>query len=115
MSPLFTDIYPDTTLQCATFGGHVEILAVDELTALRRDVSIHQIQARVAQFKKAFDIQPDSSRKELERAARTSVAFDKLAFEHDLGSPAYFYNGTGNAENEDALSSIIPGNSLFSE
>jgi L-arabinose isomerase len=25
------DIYPDTTLQCATFGGHMEIVEVDEL------------------------------------------------------------------------------------
>ena len=33
--------------------------------------------------------------------------------EHDLGSLAYFYSGTGNAENEDAISSIILGNSLL--
>ncbi|MBI5381128.1 MAG: arabinose isomerase, partial [Opitutae bacterium] len=30
------DIYSDVTLQCATFGTHVEILEVDELAALRR-------------------------------------------------------------------------------
>jgi L-arabinose isomerase len=33
--------------------------------------------------------------------------------EHDLGSLAYFYSGTGNADNEDAISSIILGNSLL--
>ena len=33
--------------------------------------------------------------------------------EHDLGSLAYYYMGTGNAENEDAISSIILGNSLL--
>ena len=31
------DIYSDTTLQCATFGGHMEIVEVDELAALRRE------------------------------------------------------------------------------
>ena len=29
------DVYSDLTLQCATFGGHIEIVEVDELAALR--------------------------------------------------------------------------------
>ena len=33
------DIYTDVTLQCATFGTHVEILEVDELSARRREVT----------------------------------------------------------------------------
>jgi L-arabinose isomerase len=107
------DIYSDTTLQCATFGGHMEILEVDELAALRREVLPRQIKARVEQFKKVFDVQADCSNAELERAAKTSVALDRLVKEHDLGSLAYFYSGTGNAENEDAISSIILGNSLL--
>jgi L-arabinose isomerase len=107
------DIYADTTLQCATFGGHMEILEVDELAALRRDVSAKQIKDRMAHFKKVFAVQSDCSTTELERAAKTSVALDRLVKAHDLGSLAYFYNGTGNAENEDAISSIILGNSLL--
>ncbi len=107
------DIYSDTTLQCATFGGHIEILEVDELAALRREVSAKQIKERVAKFKKVFDVQSDCSNKELERAAKTSVALDRLVKDHDLGSLAYFYSGTGNTENEDAISSIILGNSLL--
>jgi L-arabinose isomerase len=107
------DIYSDTTLQCATFGGHLEILEVDELAALRREVSARQIKDRVAHFKKVFDVQSGCSQSELERAARTSVALDKLVAGHELGSLAYFYNGTGNFENEDAISSIILGNSLL--
>ena len=107
------DIYSDTTLQCATFGGHLEILEVDELAALRRDVSAKQIKDRVAHFQKVFDVQSDCAQAELERAAKTSVALDRLVKEHDLGSLAYFYSGTGNAENEDAISSIILGNSLL--
>jgi len=107
------DIYSDTTLQCATFGGHMEILEVDELAAMRRDVSMKQIKERVEKFKKVFAVQADCSQAELERAAKTSVALDRLVKEHDLGSLAYFYSGTGNAENEDAISSIILGNSLL--
>jgi L-arabinose isomerase len=107
------DIYSDTTLQCATFGGHIEILEVDELAARRRDVTAKQIAERMAHFKRAFDVQSDCSAKELQRAAKTSIALDRLVKEHDLGSLAYFYNGTGNAENEDTISSVILGNSLL--
>jgi len=107
------DIYSDTTLQCATFGGHLEIVEVDELAALRREVDDAAITARVAHFHECFDVQADCSQEELERAARTSVALDRLVEEHDLGSLAYYYMGTGNPENEDAISSIILGNSLL--
>lgn len=107
------DIYSDMTQQCANFGGHIEIVEVDELAALRREVNAKQIKDRVALFAKSFAVQSDCSKFELERAARTSVALDRLAKEHDLGSMAYYYMGTGNAENEDAISSIILGNSLL--
>jgi L-arabinose isomerase len=60
-----------------------------------------------------FDVQPDCPALELRRAACTSVALDRLAQEHELGSLAYYYMGTGNAENQDAINSIILGNSLL--
>ena len=107
------DIYSDLTQQCACFGGHVEIVEVDELAALRGKVTKKEIKNRVAQFRKAFDVQPDCALSELERAARTSVALDSLAKDHQLGSLAYYYMGTGNPANEDAISSIILGTSLL--
>ena len=70
-------------------------------------------EARVAHFRVSFDIQPDCPQEELERAARTSVALDRLVEIHQLGSLAYYYQGTGNPENEDAVSSIILGTSLL--
>ena len=107
------DIYSDLTQHCATFGGHIEILEVDELAALRRDVTPQQVRCRVAQIADIFDVQPDCQASELERAARTSVALDALVERHDLGSLAYYYMGVGVDENEDAISSIIVGNSLL--
>jgi len=107
------DIYTDTTRQCAVFGGHMEILEVDELAALRREVKAGAIKSRVAEFKKVFEVGADCPPAELDRAARTSLALDRLVAEHDLGSLAYYYMGTGNADNEDAISSIILGNSLL--
>jgi len=107
------DIYSDLTQHCATFGGHIEVLEVDELADLRRQVTARAIAARVAEFHERFDVQPDCPAAELERAARTSVALDRLVRQHRLGSLAYYYMGTGNPENEDAISSIILGNSLL--
>jgi L-arabinose isomerase len=107
------DIASDLTQHCAHFGGHMEIVEVDELAALRRDIPAKQIKARVAEFHRVFEVQPDCPKPELERAARTSLALDRLVKDHDLGSLAYYYMGTGNADNEDAISSIILGNSLL--
>jgi L-arabinose isomerase len=107
------DIYSDLTLQCATFGGHMEMIEVEELAALRRGISAKQTRERVAYFKKVFDVQADCAGAELERAARTSLALDRLVREHALGSMAYYQMGTGSAENEDVISSIILGNSLL--
>jgi L-arabinose isomerase len=107
------DIYSDVTLQCAVFGGHAEIIEVDELAALRREVRASAIKRKLAEFRTAFEIQPDCARAELERAARTSVALDHLVAKHELGSLAYYYQGTGNPDNADAISSIILGTSLL--
>jgi L-arabinose isomerase len=107
------DIYTDLTQQCAVFGGHMELIEVDELAALRTDVTDAQINDRVAHFHEKFDVQPDCAPEEVARAARTSVALDRLVEIHDLGSLAYYYMGSGNPANEDAISSIILGNSLL--
>ncbi|MGC8624901.1 MAG: arabinose isomerase [Phycisphaerae bacterium] len=107
------DIYSDLTQQCAGFGGHIEILEVDELAALRAEVSAADIARRVEHIHAVFDVQSDCPTEELSRAARTSVALDQLVEKHHLGSLAYYYMGTGNLANEDAISSIILGNSLL--
>lgn len=107
------DIYTDITLQMATFGGHIEIIEVDELSALRKSINIISVQERVNHFKEVFDIGQDCSLEELQRAARTSLALDQLTDMYQLGSMAYYYKGTGIAENEDTMSSIILGTSLL--
>jgi L-arabinose isomerase len=107
------DIYSDLTLQCATFGGHIEIIEVEELASLRRQVNDAEIAKRVGEIRAAMDVQADCAEEELARAARTSVALDRLVENHHLGSLAYYYQGTGNPENEEAISSIILGTSLL--
>ena len=107
------DIYSDVTLQCVTFGTHAEILEVDELSELRRGIAPAEVAARVEEFRREFDVQADCAEADLAEAARTSVALDQLVARHRLGSLAYFYKGSGNAENEATLASIILGTSLL--
>ena len=107
------DIASDTTRQIATFGGHMEIIEVEELACLRRGISDAAAEVRVGEFREIFDVQPDCSQDELLRAARTSLALDELVALKKLGSMAYYHMGSGCPELEDVISSVILGNSLL--
>ena len=107
------DIYTDLTQQYAYFGGHIELIEVEELASLRKEVSKLEMEDRLKLFFETFDVQSDCPTEELKKAAITSVALDKLVAKHQLGSMAYYYKGTGNIENEEAIASIILGNSLL--
>lgn len=107
------DIYSDMTLQCSTFGGHIEILEVDELSALKSEVTEAEVQERIQVITQQFEVQADCLPEELHRAAKTSVALDKMVALHNLGSLAYYHKGTGSVQNVDTMTSIIVGNSLL--
>ena len=107
------DIYTDLTQQYKYFGGHIELIEVEELSALRKEVAEQQIKDRIDVFYSSFDVQEDCAKEELRKAAITSVALDSLVEKYKLGSMAYYYKGTGNKENEEAIASIILGNSLL--
>ena len=107
------DIYTDLTLQCATFGGHMEVIEIDELSHLREQVTSNEIANKILEIENAFEVQADCSPTELNRAAQTAVALDKLVLKYQLGSLAYYHKGTGNDANENTATSIILGNSLL--
>lgn len=107
------DIATDTTLQAVTFGGHLEAVEIDELAELRRGVTGAEAAARVALFHEEFDVQPGCDPAELTRAARTSVALDRLVERHGLGSLAYFAVSVPGHEHEDVIGSVILGCSLL--
>lgn len=107
------DIMTDVTLVSIVFGTHVEIVEVDELSALVAQVSDEDTARRVDGFRSMFEVQPDCSPEELHRAARTSVALDAFAAQYELDLMAYYYKGSGNAANENTMSSIILGTSLL--
>lgn len=107
------DVATDITQVAITFGCDMEHLEVDELTDLCVQVNDPDICTRTAEFRTHFDVQQDCRQEDLERAARTSLALDRLVEEHRLGSVAYYAKGSGVVVNEETMSSIILGTSLL--
>ena len=107
------DIYTDMTLQCATFGGHIEILEMDELAEECLSVSEAEVADKLAQLHGEFDIQKDCGADDLVFAARTAVGLDRLISRHQLGAMAYFCDSVPGHVHEQLISSIILGASAL--
>jgi L-arabinose isomerase len=107
------DVYSDMTQQSAVFGTHFELLEMCQLHALREGVSAEEVAAKIGEFQKAFDVSPECEPAEIERAAKTSVALDRLVEKHDLGCLAYYYEGEPGNAYENIVTSVIAGNTLL--
>jgi L-arabinose isomerase len=107
------DVYSDLTLHSTVFGTHIEVVEMCELADLRNSVTDDEIKQKEIEFKTTFDIDEQCSEYEIERAAKTSVALDKLVDKHKLGSMAYYYAGMDGNEYENIITSIIAGNTIL--
>lgn len=107
------DIATDLTQVSGRFGIQVQMLEVDELSAMRTDMKEEELQEKLSEFASFFQVDTDCSSAELARAAQTSIALDKFVDKNDLDLMAYFYKGSGLRENEDTMSSIILGTSML--
>lgn len=107
------DVYTDITKQSAVFGTHIELLEMCELKRYRDEVKEPEVVAKIEEFNSAFEVSPECERAELERAARTSVALDKLIEAHNLGAMAYYYEGEPGNDYEHIVTSVIAGNTLL--
>lgn len=107
------DVYSDLTQQSAAFGCHFELLEMCEVHALREQVKASDLKAKLREFASAFAVARDCGKVELERAARTSCALDRLVERHRLGSLAYYYEGVAGHPYQDIATSVIAGNTLL--
>lgn len=105
------DVYSDLTQQSAVFGNHFQLLEMCELNELRKSATGKEVSAKLAEFYRKFEVSEECEKAEMERAAKTSVALDKLIEKHGLGSMAYYYEGAGEYEN--IVTSVIAGNTLL--
>ena len=107
------DVYTDLTKQSAVFGTHIELLEMCELKKCRDEVTDIEVETKIKEFRQIFDVDPTCEKYEIERAAKTSVALDKLIENHQLGSMAYYYEGENGNEYENIVTSVIAGNTLL--
>ena len=107
------DVYTDLTKMSGVFGTHFELLEMCQLKELRDGVTAEEVQAKIDEFYNTFEVSSECERAEIERAARTSVALDKLVKKYDLGSMAYYYEGASGNDYENVVTSVIAGNTLL--
>jgi len=107
------DVYTDLTELAATFGTHIEMIEMCELKAIRDNISIEEVDSKVRELREAFDVIPECEEEEVRRAARTSVALDKLVAAHRIDAFAYYYEGYDGNDYENIVTSVIAGNTLL--
>jgi L-arabinose isomerase len=107
------DVYTDLTELAATFGTHIEMIEMCELKAIRDGVSAEEVDRKIREFGTAFDVTPECEETEIARAARTSVALDRLVAAHRTDALAYYYEGHNGNDYEQIVTSVIAGNTLL--
>ena len=107
------DVYTDLTSCCAAFGTHIDLLEMCELHALREAVTAADVESKIGEFRERFDVSESCEPEELERAAKTATALDRLVANHRLTSMAYYYEGQPGNAYENIVTSVIAGNTLL--
>jgi L-arabinose isomerase len=107
------DVYADITMLASAFGCHFELIEFGALKSLREKVSGDEVNSMIGRFNDWFDVSVECSSEDLEQAALSSVALDLLAAKYRLGALAYYYEGEGDAEYENIVTTLIPGMTLL--
>ncbi|NOX65711.1 MAG: arabinose isomerase [Chlorobi bacterium] len=107
------DVYTDLTKLSSVFGCHFEIIEMSTLHKYFNEADDTQIREKLKQFHKDFIVDPQCEEEELSRAAKTSVALEKLVSNRQLGCMAYYYEGSDDKRYENIVTSVIPGNTLL--
>lgn len=107
------DVYSDITLLAAAFGSHFELLEFGVLKNLRDQVSAGDVSSKIRQFSTWFGVSDECSKEDIEQAALTSVALDRIAEKFRLGALAYYYEGEGDPEYEKIVTTLIPGMTIL--
>ena len=116
------DMHTDPTAFTATFGSHVKMLEMCELSKLSGEVTDSEINEKIAQIRDTFEICDPSidpltdhvNEEDLEYSARQAVALEKLVKNNKLTALAYFYKSEANNPYEQLASNLIIGNTLLS-
>ena len=115
------DMHTDPTAFTATFGSHVKMLEMCELSKLSSEITDSEINEKIAQIRDTFEICDPSidpltdhvNEEDLEYSARQAVALEKLVKNNKLTALAYFYKSEANNPYEQLAANLIIGNTLL--
>lgn len=111
--PGMLDVSTDLTLVPAHFGGHMEVLELDDLRVRVDAVTDAEVTERVALARDVFDIDPSVQGEDFAWAAKVSVGLDRLVGDFALDSLAYYHRGLAAERHERLAAGMILGASLL--
>jgi L-arabinose isomerase len=111
--PGMLDVSTDLTLVPANFGGHMEVLEIDDLRVRVQTVTGAQVDERVALTRELFEIDPSVQAEDFRWAAQVSVGLDQLVADFSLDSLAYYHRGLDGEQHERLGAGLILGASLL--
>jgi L-arabinose isomerase len=111
--PGMLDVSTDLTLVSSQFGGHVEVLEIDDLRVRVEKVGDADTDKRVALARDVFTVDSSVDEEDLRWAARVSVALDQLVEDFELDSLAYYHRGLDGETHERVGAGLILGASLL--
>jgi len=111
--PGMLDVSTDLTLVPANFGGHIEVLELDDLRVRVNAVSDAQVIERMAEASEIFELDDSVAADDFTWAARVSAGLDRLAEDFSLDSLAYYHRGLEGEQHERLGAGLILGASLL--
>ena len=111
--PGMLDVSTDPTLVTANFGGHVEILEIDDLRVRVEQVTDREAVERAALARSLFTVDESVVDEDFMWAARVSVGMDRLVSDFELHSLAYYHRGLDGETHERVAAGMILGASLL--
>ena len=115
------DMHADPTAISAVFGIHVPLLEIDDVVRLYDTVTNDEVDQKAQLILREFDTPVPQSdpvtrkltAEDLQQAAHTAVALDKLVEAYNLTGLAYYYEGSPDSIQRRVVSSFIVGNSIL--
>lgn len=111
--PGMLDVSTDPTFITAQFGGHMEILEIDDLRVRVEAVSDQDTSDRVALAREIFEMDASVVEDDLRWGAQVSVGLDRLVDDFALDSMAYYHRGLDGEMHERVAAGMILGASLL--
>ncbi|MCS7313944.1 MAG: L-fucose/L-arabinose isomerase family protein [Bryobacterales bacterium] len=111
--PGMLDMYSDFTMVHGQLGAHVEVLEMCDLARLAERVAEEEIERKLAETVRLFEIAQGVEEEDLRWAARVAVGLDRLVEEFALDGLTYYYRGLDGNLYERLGAGMILGNSLL--